>query len=51
MPWVERHRRRAPNSWFRTTTVRRHYRKPAGLPIVAIAVAAVVVLLLLIVLF
>ncbi|SDJ57441.1 hypothetical protein SAMN04488074_102414 [Lentzea albidocapillata subsp. violacea] len=47
MPWVRRHRRSAPYSWFRTTTVRSHYRRPQGsrwIPVVA--VIAVIVLLI-----
>jgi hypothetical protein len=47
MPWVSRHRRRVPNGWFRTTTVRSHHRRsPGGIPIVGIAIAILVVLLL-----
>jgi len=51
MPWVHRHRRRMPYSWFRSTTVRGHYRRPVdGVPIVPIIIAVVVVILLLVVL-
>jgi hypothetical protein len=46
MPWVHRHRRRLPYSWFRTTTVRSHYRRSPDFPIVAIAVGVVVLLFL-----
>lgn len=47
MPWVSRHRRRVPGSWFRTTTVRSHHRRSAGsIPIVGIVVAILVILLL-----
>ncbi|GGP76789.1 hypothetical protein [Saccharothrix coeruleofusca] len=49
MPWVERHRRRLPGAWFRTTTVERHYRKsPATAPTVIAVVLAVILLLVLI---
>lgn len=49
MPWVSSHRRR--HGWFRTTTVRSHYRRrPGGIPIIAI-VAVVFVILLLVALF
>jgi hypothetical protein len=51
MPWVQRHRRRLPGSWFRSTVVRSHYRSsPGRVPILAV-VAAIVVIVLLIVLF
>ncbi|MEU5690802.1 hypothetical protein [Actinosynnema sp. NPDC020468] len=47
MPWVERHRRRTPYSWFQRTTVRSHYRRPAGrIPILPIAIALVVIVVL-----
>jgi hypothetical protein len=51
MPWVQRHRRRIPYSWFRTTTVRSHYRRPPGRVLAVWAVVGVVVLLLLLALF
>lgn len=51
MPWVERHRRRLPYSWFRSTTVRSHYRRPTGLPIIWIVIGVAVVLFLLILAF
>ncbi|WP_197288787.1 hypothetical protein [Nocardia sp. NRRL S-836] len=47
MPWVQRHRRRTPYSWFRSTTVRSHYRRRplnAWLPLVV--VIAFIVLLI-----
>jgi hypothetical protein len=44
MPWVHRHRRRLPYSWFRTTTVSSHYRRSPDFPIV-VMVAVVIVLL------
>lgn len=47
MPWVQRHRRRTPYSWFRTTTVRSHYRRPPNSLAVVIAVIAVLILLIL----
>jgi len=47
MPWVRRHRRSAPYSWFRTTTVRSHYRRPAtGLLIPILIAIAVIVFLI-----
>lgn len=46
MPWVRRHRRRVPYGLFRTTTVRSHYRRSPGLPVVGIVVAVLVILLL-----
>lgn len=47
MPWVRQHRRRVPNGWFRTTSVRSHYRRRAGgIPILGIVVAVLVILLL-----
>ncbi|HEX7305488.1 hypothetical protein [Lentzea sp.] len=47
MPWVRRHRRSAPYSFFRTTTVRSHYRRPANSTwvIAAIAIALIVLLI------
>lgn len=50
MPWVRGHRRSAPYSLFRSTTVRGHYRRPPGGDIVAYAIVAIVVILVLIVL-
>lgn len=50
MPWVSRHRRRVPGSWFRTTTVRSHHRsRPGNAPIIAIAIAALVIILLIVI--
>ena len=46
MPWVRRHRRSAPYSFFRTTTVRSHYRKPAGFKWIIVAIAIVLIVLL-----
>ncbi len=46
MPWVRRHRRSAPYSWFRTTTVRSHYRRPAGGVWIPVLVAIAVIVLL-----
>jgi hypothetical protein len=46
MPWVRRHRRSAPFSFFRTTTVRSHYRRPAGSKWILVAVAIAVIVLL-----
>ena len=47
MPWVSRHRRRTPYSWFRTTSVRSHYRRrPGGMLIPLIVVIAVILLLI-----
>ncbi|MFS8096695.1 hypothetical protein LFM09_06095 [Lentzea alba] len=47
MPWVSRHRRRTPYSWFRSTTVRSHYRRrPGGAWIPLLVVLAVIVLLI-----
>lgn len=46
MPWVRRHRRSAPYSWFRTTTVRSHYRRPQGSMWIGIVVAIAVIVLL-----
>jgi hypothetical protein len=48
MPWVHRHRRRVPGGWFRTTTVRSHYRRGPGwgLGWVGVIIAIVVILLL-----
>jgi hypothetical protein len=51
MPWVSRHRRRVPGSWFRTTTVRSHHRRrPGSVPLIAI-IGAVLIILLLIAIF
>ncbi|MFI9811943.1 hypothetical protein [Saccharothrix variisporea] len=47
MPWVRRHRRATPYSWFRGTTVRSHYRRPPGsVPWLPIVVAVAVILLI-----
>ena len=46
MPWVSRHRRHSPYSWFRTTTVRSHYRRPAGGVWIPVLVVIAVILLL-----
>ncbi|GAB2805108.1 hypothetical protein GCM10027200_01000 [Lentzea nigeriaca] len=46
MPWVRRHRRNAPYSWFRTTTVRSHYRRPPGGVWIPVLVAIAVIVLL-----
>ena len=47
MPWVSRHRRRVPGSWFRTTTVRSHHRsRPGGVPIIGIVIAVIVIIVL-----
>jgi hypothetical protein len=47
MPWVRRHRRQLPHSWFRTTTVQGHYRRsPGSIPVIPIAIAIAVILLL-----
>ncbi|MFD5825079.1 hypothetical protein [Lentzea sp. NPDC060358] len=46
MPWVRRHRRSAPYSFFRTTTVRSHYRRPAGSKWIIVAIAIVLIVLL-----
>lgn len=47
MPWVHRHRRRLPYSWFGTTTVRSHYRRsPGSYSVVAIVIALFAVILL-----
>ena len=52
MPWVSRHRRRAPYSWFRDVTVRSHYRRPpGGISVVVGVVIAIFVILLLIIYF
>lgn len=51
MPWVRRHRRHTPYSWFRTTTVRSHYRSRSGNLIVIVIVAVLAVILLLILIF
>ena len=48
MPWVQRHRRRVPHSWFRTTSVQSHYRRsPATIPIVIAVILAIVLLIVL----
>ncbi|GAA0209038.1 hypothetical protein GCM10010492_03380 [Saccharothrix mutabilis subsp. mutabilis] len=47
MPWVRRHRRHTPYSFFRGTTVRSHFRRaPGRVPIVPIVIAVAVILLL-----
>ncbi|GAA3847732.1 hypothetical protein GCM10022243_12320 [Saccharothrix violaceirubra] len=47
MPWVQRHRRRLPGSWFRTTTVDAHHRRRAGhIPWLPILVVVAVILVL-----
>lgn len=46
MPWVRRHRRSAPFSFFRGTTVRSHYRRPANSHWIVIAAVLGVILLL-----
>lgn len=46
MPWVSRHRRRTPYSWFRTTSVRSHYRRPSTGMLIPILVAIAVIVLL-----
>jgi hypothetical protein len=46
MPWVSRHRRHSPYSWFRTHTVRSHYRRPAGGALIPILVVIAVIVLL-----
>ena len=47
MPWVRRHRRHTPYSWFRSTTVRSHFRRsPGSIPIVPIVIVVAVILLL-----
>jgi hypothetical protein len=51
MPWVERHRRRVPGSWFRTTSVQAHHRRSPGTNAIIGLVIAFVVILLLIVIF
>jgi hypothetical protein len=49
MPRVQRHRRRLPGSWFRTTSVQSHYRRsPALIPTVIAVILAVALLLVLI---
>lgn len=48
MPWVQRHRRRVPYSWFRTTSVQSHYRRsPATIPTIIAVVLAIVLLIVL----
>ncbi|MFD9735179.1 hypothetical protein [Umezawaea sp. NPDC059074] len=50
MPWVQRHRRRTPYSWFRTTTVQAHHRKAPGTnAIIGLAIAFAVILLLIVI--
>lgn len=51
MPWVERHRRRLPGSWFRTTSVQAHRRRAPGTNTIIAIVIAFAVILLLIALF
>lgn len=47
MPWVARHRRRTPYSWFRSTTVRSHYRRrPMNVWVPVLVAIAVIVLLI-----
>lgn len=46
MPWVRAHRRRTPYSWFRSTTVRSHYRRAPGVPFIGIVIAVAVILLI-----
>ncbi|MFD4675562.1 hypothetical protein ACFWNN_37945 [Lentzea sp. NPDC058450] len=46
MPWVRRHRRSRPYSWFGSTTVRSHYRRPANSKWILLAVAIAVIVLL-----
>ncbi|GLZ34281.1 hypothetical protein Lesp02_64680 [Lentzea sp. NBRC 105346] len=49
MPWVRRHRRLVPYGWFRTTSVRSHYRRsPYGGSIIPIVVALAVIVLLIV---
>lgn len=46
MPWVQRHRRRVPYSWFRKTTVHSHYRRsPATFPTIVAIILAIVLLI------
>jgi hypothetical protein len=49
MPWVERHRRRLPGSWFRTTTVQAHRRRPANFHWMVIAAVLGVIILLVVI--
>lgn len=51
MPWVQRHRRRVPYGWFRTTTVRSHYRRSPGHTSLVAVIVVVVVILILIAIF
>jgi hypothetical protein len=51
MPWVERHRRRVPGSWFRTTSVQAHHRRSPGTNAIIGLVIAFAVILLLIAIF
>ncbi|HET9138412.1 hypothetical protein [Actinophytocola sp.] len=51
MAWVRRHRRTVPGGLFRSTTVRSHYRRNPGAPIVPILIAAAVIIILLIAIF
>lgn len=51
MPWVERHRRRVPGSWFRTTSVQAHRRRAPGTNAIIGLVIAFAVILLLIAIF
>jgi hypothetical protein len=51
MPWVQRHRRRVPGGWFRSTTVRSHYRRSPGHTSLIAIVVVVIVILVLIALF
>lgn len=49
MPWVDRHRRRLPGSWFRTTTVQAHRRRRPGFHWIVLAAVLAVVLLLVVI--
>jgi uncharacterized integral membrane protein len=49
MPWVDRHRRRLPGSWFRTTTVQAHRRRRPGTQWMVLAAVLAVILLLVII--
>ena len=51
MAWVRGHRRSVPGSWFRSTTVRGHYRRNPGAPVIPILIAAAIVIILLIAIF
>ncbi|GHH33991.1 hypothetical protein [Lentzea cavernae] len=46
MPWVREHRRSKPYSWFGSTRVRRHYRKPQGAMWIPIVLAILLIVLL-----